>query len=81
MTHAAAPERSSGPTVTDPARMWAVTGLQHPAVRDWRPVCEECLALTDDAITDARITGSVGATRVERGHSVTVSRVHALAVL
>lgn len=59
---------------------WAVTALTHPAVRDFREACTDCLAQSRDAMVSARITGSTGATSGRIGtdgreHSATVSRV------
>lgn len=68
--------------MTAPKIDWAVTEIAHPAVRDVRDDCEDCLALVDDAIATARATGSVGA-NVERHsgeelHSVSVRRAIAV---
>lgn len=63
--------------------LWAVTALAHPALREVREDCPVCLALADEAIALARVTGSVGATvrhvalartNDETVHSVTVAR-------
>jgi hypothetical protein len=61
---------------------WAVTRIEHPALRGVREDCADCLALTDSAITHAGATGSSGCTysddRTRTGgqlHSVTVARV------
>lgn len=64
--------------MTAPITTWAVTKLAHPAVRDFRPECADCIALTETAITHAAVTGSVGATCSEGEHSVTVARAHAV---
>lgn len=53
---------------------WAVTQIAHPELRDVRPNCQDCLALTSSAIITARATGSRGATHEQDGHSVTVAR-------
>ena len=64
--------------MTAPDALWAVTKIAHPALRDVRPDCEHCLALTETAISHAAVTGSVGATYSEpkdgEEHSVTVAR-------
>lgn len=62
-----------------PVQTWAVTAIAHPALRDVREDCQDCLALADAAVTDARITGSTGATHIVRHvdgteHSATVAR-------
>jgi hypothetical protein len=63
--------------MTAPNRLWAVTKIAHPALRDVREDCPHCLALTETAISHAAATGSTGATFVEsKGdseHSVTVT--------
>lgn len=65
--------------VTSPTPQWSVTELAHPAVRDYRDVCQECLDQAPQAISMARVTGSSGSTYGDTdGHFVTVSRVHAL---
>lgn len=69
---------------TDSFLTWAVTDLAHRPLIGQKP-CPDCLALTDEAITTARVTGSVGA-RFERGgvggsHAVTVSRVYGTVTL
>lgn len=74
------------PTITRPDLTWAVTKLEHPALRDVREEpCDLCLAHVDSAIAHARVTGSVGATYGVTGsggdHGVTVARVHALVEL
>lgn len=69
------------PTITRPDLTWAVTKLEHPALRDVSDVCDRCLAHVDSAIAHARVTGSVGATYGDGTHSVTVARVHALVEL
>ena len=58
---------------------WAVTGLAHPAVREYRAACLDCLAQVRSAIVQARITGSTGATFAVEDtdgttHSATVAR-------
>lgn len=61
-----------------PITTWAVTEIAHPEVRDFRPVCEECLACADGAITLAGATGSVGSTETRGEHFAKVARVTAL---
>jgi hypothetical protein len=60
-------------------QQWAVTKLEHPAVRDWREVCAVCVRQVEPAITYARVTGSVGSTYSTQDpdgmvHSATVAR-------
>lgn len=68
-----------------PTTTWAVTEIEHPALRGVRENCVECLDLADRAITHATVTGSKGATMVlepsagRPRHSATVAR--AVAVL
>lgn len=65
--------------MTAPDTLWAVTEIAHPALRDVREDCPECLALTAAAITNAAVTGSTGSTYTTsrvggEEHSVTVTR-------
>lgn len=55
--------------------LWVVTEIAHPALRGVRGDCDDCLALTSAAITNAKVTGSRGATYAVEpaGHSVTVA--------
>lgn len=68
------------PRCGDLLSVWAVTKLAHPAVRDYRDDCPECLALVDQAISHAQATGSkgatygVGAAEQADNHSATVAR-------
>lgn len=65
---------------------WGVTKIAHPGLRDVKPDCAECLAHADEAITMARVTGSVGATcgsskagePESAAHSATVARLYAV---
>ena len=73
------------PAAPADAAVWAVTELEHPAVRDYRRACPKCLALIESAIVNARVTGSRGATFTRadsRGeaHSATVARTHGVVV-
>lgn len=67
-----------------PTTTWAVTGIEHPALRGVNEDCAECLALVDSAITHAAVTGSTGATMAREGaggkdrHSATVARAVAV---
>lgn len=53
---------------------WAVIDVRHLAVRDVRPVCQECLELAANAKAHAQVTGSRKATYEAGGHFATVIR-------
>lgn len=53
---------------------YAVTDIAHPALRDVRDACQDCLDLAHDAAVTARVTGSVGSTYASGTHSATVKR-------
>lgn len=55
--------------------LFGVTTIAHPALRDVREDCADCLALVESAAVHARVTGSVGATYEDGGHSATVARL------
>lgn len=68
-----------------PTSAWALTKVAHPAYSGAPDVCEECLALAEDAAVMARVTGSVGATSESQKdgitHSATVARMTAMVTL
>lgn len=57
------------------AATFGITAIAHPALRDVREACEDCLTLGHDAAVMARATGSVGATYGQGDHSATVARI------
>ena len=69
--------------------MWAITAVEHPALRGVRDDCEHCLALAPQAVSIARATGSTGARATDQRrrngdgvlvaeHSATVTRIIAV---
>lgn len=54
--------------------LFAVTAIAHPALRDVRDDCTDCLALAEPAAAHARVLGSRGATYGDGDHSATVTR-------
>lgn len=53
---------------------FAVTEVAHPALRDVRGECVDCLSAARDAAVHARVTGSTGANYVWGDHFATVKR-------